>query len=249
MRHADFHTAPLQPLAPTAATRPTAPLGGGSGFGRMFSQVQGEVADYIKNGDGDMFGTPSLTPEGSLWRSRAGTPAAGTPAATAAATAAAASGATGTEQQAFLESIAPWAREAAGQLGVAPELVAAHAALESGWGQRPLRARDGADTHNLFGIKAGGGWNGAVSDAATTEYVNGEALKTSERFRAYPDQASAFRDYARLLLENPRYKGALGVGADARAFAQGLAKGGYATDPAYAAKLARLAGQLQGISG
>ena len=31
----------------------------------------------------------------------------------------------------------------------------------------------------------------------------------------------------------------------ARAFAQGLARGGYATDPAYAAKLERLATKLQ----
>ena len=40
-----------------------------------------------------------------------------------------------------------------------------------------------------------------------------------------------------------------GAGNDAHAFASGLAKGGYATDPAYAAKLSRLAGKLQGISG
>jgi flagellar protein FlgJ len=66
---------------------------------------------------------------------------------------------------------------------------------------------------------------------------------------AAPDGASAFRDYARMLLENPRYRGAIGAGGDANAFAQGLAKGGYATDPAYAAKLARLAGKLQGING
>jgi flagellum-specific peptidoglycan hydrolase FlgJ len=33
--------------------------------------------------------------------------------------------------------------------------------------------------------------------------------------------------------------------ATARAFAQGLARGGYATDPAYADKLARVAAQLK----
>jgi flagellar protein FlgJ len=155
----------------------------------------------------------------------------------------------GAEQQAFLDNIAPWAKEAAAKLGVTPELVQAHAALESGWGQRPLRNADGASSHNLFGIKAGPNWDGAVSDSATTEYVGGAAVKTSARFRAYPDGAAAFRDYAQMLLDNPRYKGALGAGNDAHTFAQGLAKGGYATDPAYAAKLARLAGKLQGISG
>jgi flagellar protein FlgJ len=154
-----------------------------------------------------------------------------------------------TDQQAFLESIAPWAKEAAGKLGVAPELVSAHAALESGWGQRPLRNANGSSSYNLFGIKAGKGWAGGVAESATTEYVGGAALKTSARFRAYPDQASAFRDYAQMLIDNPRFRGALGAGNDAQAFASGLAKGGYATDPAYAAKLARLAGKLQGISG
>ena len=122
-------------------------------------------------------------------------------------------------------------------------------ALESGWGQRPLRNPDGSSTHNLFGIKAGTGWHGGVAESATTEYVGGAALKTSARFRTYPDQASAFRDYAQMLIDNPRFRGALGTGNDAQAFAAGLAKGGYATDPSYAAKLTRLVGKLQGISG
>ena len=238
MRHADFTTPALSPTAPTAATRPTAAIGGGSGFGRAFADVQGEVAAFIQNGGGDS--APVLSPEGSVWRARS---------AAAALAAPDGEGSTSEEQQAFLDSIAPWAKEAAERLGVAPELVQAHAALESGWGQRPIRNANGADSHNLFGIKAGGSWNGAVSDTATTEYVGGVAIKTSARFRAYPDGASAFRDYAQMLLENPRYKGAIGAGSDANAFAQGLARGGYATDPAYAAKLARLASKLGEISG
>ena len=243
MRHADFSTPALTPTAPTAATRPTAAIGGGSGFGAMFNEVQGEVAAYIQNGDPagmDDAGAAALSAEGAVWRARAAGLIDGEAEVDAA-------GATTTpEQQAFLESIAPWAREAAAQLGVAPELVSAHAALESGWGQRPLKLAGGATSHNLFGIKAGGRWDGAVSESATTEYVGGAAIKTRERFRAYPDAGAAFRDYAQMLIENPRYKGALNVGGDAQAFARGLAKGGYATDPAYASKLARLATQLKG---
>lgn len=238
MRHADFSTAPLAATLPTAPTRPLAASGGGSGFGGAFAAVQSEVAAFIQNGGGET--APSLSPEGSVWHARS---------AAAVLAAPDAEGSTSEEQQAFLDSIAPWAKEAADKLGVAPELVQAHAALESGWGQRPIRNADGANSHNLFGIKAGANWEGAVSDTATTEYVGGAAIKTSARFRAYPDGASAFRDYARMLLENPRYQGAIGAGSDAKAFAQGLAKGGYATDPAYAAKLARLAGKLAGING
>lgn len=239
MRHAEFATLPTAPTAPTNATRPTAAIGGGGdgSFGRMFSELQGEVTAYIQDGDMDASASSSLNAQGALLRARASglimdeadKGAAGTP-----------------EQQAFLDSIAPWARQAADRLGVASELVQAHAALESGWGQRPLRTADGSSSHNLFGIKAGANWNGATGDSTTTEYVNGAALKTRERFRAYPDAASAFEDYARVLTDNPRYRAALNTGSDAQAFAQGLARGGYATDPAYASKLARIAGSLKG---
>jgi flagellar protein FlgJ len=238
MRHADFSTASIAATLPTAPSRPTSAIGGSSGFGRAFAEVQGEVVDFIRNGGGASM--PDLTPEGKVWHARSAATVLGAPET---------DGSTSDDQQAFLDSIAPWAKEAADRLGVAPALVQAHAALESGWGQRPIRNSDGASSHNLFGIKAGASWEGATSETATTEYVGGAALKTSAKFRAYPDGASAFRDYARMLLDNPRYKGAIGAGNDANAFAQGLAKGGYATDPAYAAKLARLAEKLQGTKG
>ncbi|UVW29709.1 glycoside hydrolase family 73 protein [Massilia sp. H6] len=250
MRHADFATAPMAPLAPTAATRPTAAMGGGSGFGAMFGDVAGEVAAFIQNGDGGAGGAVALSAEGSIWHARAaGLISAESEVEEAGAMAGIGAASTTPEQRAFLDSIAPWARQAGQQLGVAPELVSAHAALESGWGQRPLRTSSGESSHNLFGIKAGSTWNGAVNESSTTEYIGGAAIKTRERFRSYPDAGSAFRDYARMLADNPRYRDALGVGSDARAFAQGLAKGGYATDPAYAAKLTRLATRLQGSDG
>lgn len=240
MRHAEFTTSipALAAATPTAATRPAAAVDGSTGFGGTFSQVQGEVADFIQNGDAGLSGSAQLSAEGRMWAARSQQ-------------AASAAGIVGDaeaspDQQSFLDSIAPWAREAANKLGVAPELVSAHAALESGWGQRPLKNSDGSSTNNLFGIKAGSAWHGDVAESATTEYVGGAALKTSARFRSYPDQASAFRDYAQMLTDNPRFRGALGTGSDAQAFAAGLAKGGYATDPAYATKLARLASKLQG---
>ncbi|RZA35314.1 MAG: flagellar assembly peptidoglycan hydrolase FlgJ [Lysobacteraceae bacterium] len=251
MRHADFSMPSMQPTAPTAGTRPTTAIGSGSGagFGSMFSELQGEVATYIQNGDpGDAAGAATLNAEGAIWRARAAGLIDGEAEVDGVDGISGANGAGTPEQQAFLESIAPWAQQAARQLGVAPELVSAHAALESGWGQRPLRNGSGESSHNLFGIKAGGKWEGAVSESSTTEYVGGAAIKTRERFRSYPDAGAAFRDYAQMLTDNPRYKDALGVGGDARAFAQGLARGGYATDPAYAAKLERLATKLQRTS-
>ena len=157
MRHADFSMPSMQPTAPTAGTRPTPAFGeSGTGFGRMFSEVQGEVAAYIQNGDmaESGSGAAGLSPEGAMWRARAAGLISGEaevdgpdgPDGLSAA------GVNTPEQRAFLESIAPWAQQAAQQLGVAPELVSAHAALESGWGQRPLRTSSGESSHNLFGI-------------------------------------------------------------------------------------------------
>lgn len=152
-----------------------------------------------------------------------------------------------TQQRQFLASIAPWARGAGNALGVAPEVVAAHAALESGWGQRPLRAADGSSTHNLFGVKAGSTWSGEVVRALTTEVEGGVMVKRREHFRDYGDMGEAFGDYARLLLGQTRFAAALNTGADAAAFGQGLMQGRYATDPAYAQKIERVTRQVREI--
>lgn len=211
-------------------------------FGALYNEVNAQVSRYITNGKDDD-GSESATQSMMLGaRARAlllqqqAAPADAADNAPAVHTDA---------QREFLSRIEPWAREAAQSLGVAPEVVAAHAALESGWGQRPLRAADGSDTHNLFGIKASANWQGGVAQALTTEFEQGQAVKKTENFRSYPNEASAFRDYARLLLSNTGYRDALGTGGNAQAFAQGLVRGGYATDPGYAGKLTSVARQLR----
>jgi Muramidase (flagellum-specific) len=78
--------------------------------------------------------------------------------------------------------------------------------------------------------------------------ADGSLLPVVQRFRAYADYASAFDDYVRLL-RSPRYAGILGAGDDAAAFAAGLVRGGYATDPDYAAKLRLVAAQVRGLYG
>lgn len=201
-------------------------------FGALFGEVRAEITNFIANGSEEAVGATSLSAEGRLQQARV-------------MAVTAPGGSDGEELQAFAAAVAPMAREAGQRLGVAPEVITAHAALESGWGQRPLRHPDGTDTHNLFGIKAGGAWSGDVASAATTEYENGVAQPRTERFRSYPDTVSAFRDFSKLLLSNPRYHGALNAGIDVQAYGQGLVRGGYATDPAYADKLARVVARLQ----
>ena len=140
----------------------------------------------------------------------------------------------------FVGRLWPHALEASRSTGVAPHFILGQAALESGWGRGEIRMADGAPSHNLFGIKAGGGWQGATADVMTTEYVNGAPVKTVERFRAYRSYAEAFKDYANLLAANPRYAHVLNERTDPAAFARGLQQAGYATDPGYADKLTRV---------
>lgn len=141
--------------------------------------------------------------------------------------------------QAFVAGILPHAEAASATTGIPARFLVAHAALESGWGKSEPRFADGRPSHNLFGIKAGSQWQGAVVEATTTEYLNGVAEKRVEHFRAYGSYAEAFEDYARLLAQTPRYA-EVAASRDPAGFARGLQRAGYATDPAYAAKLERI---------
>jgi flagellar protein FlgJ len=114
------------------------------------------------------------------------------------------------------------------------------AALETGWGRRLANREGGATSHNLFGIKAGSRWGGERVSANTHEYVGGTRVSERATFRAYDSVGASFDDYARLL-GNPRYAQARAAGTDTRQFAQALQSAGYATDPAYAAKINAIA--------
>ncbi|MCC2957017.1 flagellar assembly peptidoglycan hydrolase FlgJ [Massilia sp. IC2-477] len=142
--------------------------------------------------------------------------------------------------RAFQEKLHVHAAAAERATGVPAKFMLGQAALESGWGKRMIRNADGTSSNNLFGIKAGPGWKGKVATAVTTEYVNGVARQKVERFRAYDTPADSFKDYANMLARNPRYEKVLASGGDATAFAHGLQRAGYATDPMYAAKLTRI---------
>lgn len=142
--------------------------------------------------------------------------------------------------QEFVDKLWPHAVEASKELGIPAHFLLGQAALESGWGKRTIRGEDGQDSLNLFGIKAGAKWAGGVAAAATTEYVNGVPQARREDFRAYGSYADSFRDYAALLRSNPRYQGVLGQDVDAAGFARAMQQAGYATDPMYASKLARV---------
>ena len=139
----------------------------------------------------------------------------------------------------FIDKLLPHAKTATQSTGIPSQFILAQAALESGWGKHEIRRADNKPSYNLFGIKAGANWKGDVIETVTTEYINGTPQKTVERFRAYSSYAEGFKDYAKLLSDNPRYANVV-RNTDAVAFANGLQRAGYATDPRYAEKLIKI---------
>lgn len=150
-------------------------------------------------------------------------------------------------QASFVRQHAQAARAAQESSGIPAHFMLAQAAHETGWGQREIRNADGGSANNLFGIKAGPNWKGAVATSLTTEYIDGQPHKVRATFRAYASAAESFADYAKLIGGNPRYaaahevlaQGGSAQSSSAQRFATELQRAGYATDPQYADKLTR----------
>ncbi|HWM71810.1 MAG TPA: flagellar assembly peptidoglycan hydrolase FlgJ [Steroidobacteraceae bacterium] len=155
------------------------------------------------------------------------------------------SAATDATKTSFVQELWPHAQEAGQLLGVDPRHLLAQAALESNWGRNVPQDSAGRSSNNLFGIKASADWTGSTVTSGTQEFQGGAATNTSARFKAYATPAQSFQDYVALLRNNPRYSTALNTGGDLEAFATGLQRGGYATDPDYANKIAAVAGTLK----
>jgi peptidoglycan hydrolase FlgJ len=145
----------------------------------------------------------------------------------------------------FIRQMLPHAQEAARELGVDPNALLAQAALETGWGKSVPCNGAGDCSYNLFGIKAGSAWSGATVNVPTLEFEDGVAVRKVDRFRSYDSPADSFKDYARLIRNNPRYENAVNAGSDVAGFASALQEGGYATDPAYAQKITAVAREVQ----
>lgn len=200
------------------------------------------LADMLVNQLMRSGAVPATSQQGASATAGVATGAAGTTGAAASGTAAAWPPAT---KEAFVQALLPSATAAGQQLGVDPQALIAQAALETNWGRSMPRTAEGGCSFNLFGIKAGSNWTGATADAATTEVLDGKAQRQTASFRSYDSPEACMADYARLLSASPRYSAALGSGSDLAGFAGALQRGGYATDPDYASKLATLAQQLK----
>ena len=144
----------------------------------------------------------------------------------------------------FVTAMLPMAEKAAARLGVDPHYLVAQAALETGWGKSIIKQADGTNSHNLFGIKAHGGWLGESANVVTHEYRNGVKGQERADFRSYASFEQSFDDYVDFLHDNGRYQQALTSTANPDSFFRELQQAGYATDPQYANKVSQIARKL-----
>jgi flagellum-specific peptidoglycan hydrolase FlgJ len=110
--------------------------------------------------------------------------------------------------------------------GIPASIILAQGILESGAGRGDLAKR----SNNHFGIKCHTGWEG--------EKVYHDDDAEQECFRKYKDPAESYKDHALFLTGRSRYSSLFELGKDDyEAWAKGLRKAGYATDPKYPEKL------------
>ena len=93
----------------------------------------------------------------------------------------------------FVETLMPYAEKAANDLEVAPQVLIAQAALETGWGQHVQKLPNGTSSYNLFNIKADSRWDGDSLKVKTLEYRDGVAKQEAASFRSYSTYGRVFK--------------------------------------------------------
>ena len=131
-----------------------------------------------------------------------------------------------TPQERYVKKYADMAVREMIRSGVPASITLAQGMLESGNGLSKLATQG----NNHFGIKCHKGWEGK------TMRVDDDA--PNECFRVYKSVEDSFKDHSDFLRYRDRYKFLFDLErTDYKAWAYGLKKAGYATDPGYPAKL------------
>lgn len=155
-------------------------------------------------------------------------------------------------QQQFVTAFKKFALETQTKTGIDARFILAQAALESGWGKS-------APGNMFFGVKA----SKTTPDANKQLITTREVLKTAtvkfpvvisvkprkdgrfdyvvkDWFMKYDSPEQSFTQHAQFFFANKRYAKALLVKENPYAFADEIAKAGYATDPNYSQTLRKL---------
>ena len=134
-----------------------------------------------------------------------------------------------TPQARYVEKYSRLAVEEMYRSGVPASITLAQGLLESRYGLSELATKG----NNHFGIKCHNDWQGGK--------VYHDDDRKGECFRKYSSPEQSFRDHSDFLRYRDRYKFLFDLEVnDYKGWAYGLKKAGYATDPAYPAKLIKL---------
>ncbi len=129
----------------------------------------------------------------------------------------------------YIERYAPLAVEQQTLYGIPASITLAQGLLESANGNSRL-ARE---ANNHFGIKCGSSWDGPS--------VRHDDDALQECFRAYSSPEESYIDHSLILLERKWYRPLFDLDPkDYKAWAHGLKKAGYATNPLYAELLIKI---------
>ncbi len=117
--------------------------------------------------------------------------------------------------------------------GIPASITLAQGLYESGIGVSELATI----ANNHFGIKCKSTWKGETHFVKDDDYdANGKLIKSC--FRKYNSVEESYRDHSDFLVNNDRYNELfLYADSDYKAWAKGLKRCGYATNPKYAEKL------------
>lgn len=140
----------------------------------------------------------------------------------------------------FIETLLPYAKQAAKSLGVSAEVLIAQSALETGWGKKILQKADKQSSFNLFNIKSHKNWQGESVNKSSLEIEGGVGVQRQSNFRVYQGLQESFNDYTQFISTNQRYEQALQQGNNAERYIEELQHAGYATDPQYADKIKKI---------
>ena len=129
----------------------------------------------------------------------------------------------------YIKQYGSWAIEEQQRVGIPASITLAQGIYETGAGESELATQ----ANNHFGIKCKKEWQGATF-AHTDDAPN-------ECFRKYPTARDSYKDHSDYLKKSARYAELFALEkADYEAWAKGLRKCGYATNPAYAQKLIKM---------
>ena len=132
-------------------------------------------------------------------------------------------------QEIYIERYAPLAVSEMYRSGIPASITLAQGMLESGNGRSELALK----SNNHFGIKCHNNWSGGR--------VYHDDDRKGECFRKYDHPKESYHDHSDFLRYRDRYKFLFDYKVtDYKAWAYGLKKAGYATDPAYPRKLIKL---------